>query len=251
MSKTIHLVVAVILLPLGASFLSAQERTFSFSLSAGLARLSLDQVDEDNQRDVEGWNRQGLLVGSFPSMKNAFMLSLKGWYRYDRDFAFSFSVSRGTREVSASSRTSEQTLKLNRSVGFTDVMVGVLYYVPISSDVVEGYAGAEVGMMYAQANADAYGATTIYDVDVPEQTFVYLETDGAFSAKRTVAHLTLGTSLRVYAPVFLRMEAQYKIGPVGKMNGHVTRIGSEGEETTSIEFDFSGFFFTLGIGVRL
>lgn len=250
MFRTPHLLVSFILLTVAACFSHAQERTFSFSLSAGYARLSLDQVDEDNQRDVEGWNRQGLPVGSFPSMKNAFMLSLKGVYRYERDVAFSLSVSDGSREVSTTYNTPEQTFTLVRSVGFTDFTFGVLYHVPIYYDVVEGYAGADVGLMRARANAEAYGTKTIKIVD-STQTVVTADTKGTYKASKTMVNVTLGTTVRVFEPMFLRAEAQYKVGKVGKMDGHVTRMGSEGEETTSIEFDFSGFFFTLGIGVRL
>ncbi len=249
MSRTNHLVVALLLLFMSTSLLSAQEGTFSFSLSAGLARLSLDEVDRDNQRDVEGWNRQGVVIGAFPSMKNSFMLSFTGAYRYERDVAFSFSVSDGSREVSTSSSTPEQTLTLIRSVGFTDFTFGVLYHFPLYYDLVESYAGAEVGLMRARAQAEAYGRKTIKIVD-STQTVVTADTKGTYKASKTTVNVTLGSTVRVFAWVFLRAEAQYKVGKVGKMDGRVTRMGSELEETTSIAFNYSGFLLTLGLGVR-
>lgn len=227
----------------------AQENTFSLNLSAGLARLQLDQVDEDNQRDVEGWNRQGVFIGPFPSIKSAFMLSLKGVYRHDRDVAFSLSVSDGSREVSTSYTTPEQTLTLVRSVGFTDVTVGVLYHFPLYYDRVESYIGGEVGFMKARAEAEAYGSKTVKIVD-STQTFVTADTKGKYRASTTMASVMLGATVQLFEPLFLRAEAQYKVGKVGKMDGHVTRMGTEREETTSIEFNYSGFLLTLGVGVR-
>lgn len=230
--------------------LFAQEETFSVNISAGFARLQLDQVDDDNQRDVEGWNRQGVFIGPFPSIKNAFLLSVKGVYRYDREVAFSFSISNGSREVSTSYTTSEQTLTLIRSVGFTDVTVGVLYHFSLYSGRAESYIGGEAGLMNARAEAEAYGAKTTKIVD-STQTIITADTKGKYSAGKTMASVIVGATARVVEPLFLRAEAQYKVGNVGRMNGRVTRIGSEREETTSIEFNYSGFLFTLGIGIRL
>lgn len=229
--------------------LRAQEGTFSVNLSAGLAHLQLDQVDEDNQRDVEGWNRQGVFIGPFPSIKNAFLLSLKAVYRYDRDMAFSLSVCEGSREVSSSYTTPEQTLTLIRSVSFTDVTVGVLYHFPLSYDRVEGYVGGEVGFMKARAEAEAYGSRTVKIVD-STQTFVTADTKGTYRAGKTMASVLLGATMQLFEPIFLRAEAQYKVGNVGKMDGRVTRMGTERDETTSIEFNYSGFLLTLGIGAR-
>jgi hypothetical protein len=209
----------------------------------------MTQVDEDNQRDIEGWNRQGVYIGSFPSIKNAFMLSLKGVYRHDRDVAVSLAVADGSREVSTSYTTPEQTLTLIRSVGFTDVTFGVLYHFPLAFHSVESYLGGEVGFMWARAQAEAYGTKTIKIVD-STQTIVTVDTKGIYKARKTMANVTAGATVWVFEPVFVRAEAQYKVGNVGKMDGHVTRTGSERDETTSIEFNYSGFLLTLGLGVR-
>ncbi len=231
------------------TLVQAQERTFTLSLSAGLAHMSLDQVDQDNQSDVEGWNRQGIFIGSFPSLKNAFMLSAKGSYRYDRDVAFSFSFSDASREVSTLYNTPEQTLKLVRSVGFTDATFGVVYHFPLYYDLAESYAGAEVGLMWARAHAEAYGTRTLKIVDSTE-TFPTLDTKGTYNATKTMVNALVGMHVRVFESLFLSAELKYKVGKVGKMDGHVTRIGSEGDETTSIEFDYSGLLITLGLGVK-
>lgn len=228
---------------------SAQEHTFLFSVSAGLARMSLDQVDEDNQRDVEGWNLQGVPIGSFPSMKNAFMLSLKGSYRYDRDIALLFSISDASQEVSTSYNTSDQTLELIRSVGFTDATFGVLYHFPLYYDIAESYAGAEIGVMWARARAKAYGTRTRKIADSTE-TVPTVDTKGTYKANKTIVNALAGMTVQVFEPLFLSAELKYKVGKVGKMDGHVTRIGDERDETTSIEFDYSGLLVTLGLGVR-
>jgi hypothetical protein len=229
--------------------LFAQEGTFSLNLSVGLAHLQLDQVDEDNQRDVEGWNHQGVFIDPFPSIKNAFMLSLKGVYRYDRDVAFSLAISDGSREVSTSYTRPEQTLTLIRSVGFTHVTLGVLYHFPLFYGRAEGYVGGDVGVLKARAQAEAYGSRMVKIID-STQTFVTADTKGTYRASKTVADVTLGATVRLFEPVFLRTEAQYTVGKVGKMDGRVTRMGTERDETTSIEFNYSGFLFTLGVGVQ-
>ena len=227
----------------------SQDRTFSFSATAGITHLNLGDVDQDNQNDVNGWNAQGMPIGSFPSLKTSFLYSVKGAYRIDRDIAFTVSVARSTHRVTAEYSTVNKELLLNRSLGFTDYMFGVLYHFPLYYDDIEGYAGGEVGIMDAYAHADAYAAQLII-IDQDIEVFPYVDTRGDYSIRKTTFNATVGANVRVIGPAFLRVDAQYKFGNAGKMDGHVTRIDSEGDDTTTIGFDFSGLILTLGVSVR-
>jgi hypothetical protein len=227
----------------------SQDRTFTVSASAGITHLNLGDIDQDNQNDVNGWNAQGIPIGSFPTLKTSFLYSLKGAYRIDRDIAFTVSVARSTHRVTAEYSAVNQELLLNRSLGFTDYTFGIVYHFPLYYDIIEGYAGGEVGIMNAYAHADAYAARLI-TIEEQEEVFPYVDTIGDYNVRKTIFNATLGANVHVIGPAFLRVDALYKFANVGKMDGHVTRIDSEGDETTTIGFDFSGLVLTLGVSVR-
>lgn len=227
----------------------SQDRTFSVSATAGITHLNLGDVDEDNQNDVNGWNSQGIPIGSFPSLKSSFLYSVKGAYRIDRDIAFTVSVARSTHRVTTEYSEVNQELLLNRSLGFTDYTVGVLYHFPLYYDIIEGYAGGEAGIMDAYAHADAFAARLI-TIDQDVEVFPYVDTIADYRIRKMILSAVVGANVQVIGPAFLRIDAQYKFGNAGKMDGHVSRIDSEGDETTSIGFDFSGLILTFGVSVR-
>jgi hypothetical protein len=227
----------------------SQDRTFSVSATAGITHLNLGDVDQDNESDVNGWRGQGIPIASFPSLKTSFLYSLKGEYRIDRDIAFTVSYARSTHRVTTEFSEVNQELLLNRSLGFTDYTVGVLYHFPLFYDIIEGYAGGEAGIMDAYAHADAYAARLII-IEENTEVFPYVDTIGDYKIRKMILSAIVGANFRVMGPAFLRADAQYKFGNAGKMDGHVSRIDSEGDETTSIGFDFSGLILTFGVSVR-
>lgn len=245
--STLRLSVTALLLVAAAA--RSQDRTFSVGFSAGIAHLNLDQVDQDNQADVNGWNSQGIPISSFPSLKTSFMYALKGSYRIDRDVAFTVSIARSTHRVVAEYSSPSEELLLNRSVGFTDYTIGVLYHFPLYYDILEGYAGGEAGFMAAYAHADAFAARLIM-IGEDTEVYPYVDTIGDYTANKTTFNATVGANLRIVGPAFVHAEAQYKFGNAGKMDGHVRRIDSEVDETSSIGFDFSGLLLRLGVSVR-
>ncbi|HEX9829350.1 MAG TPA: hypothetical protein VGB10_03985, partial [Bacteroidota bacterium] len=158
---------------------SAQELPWSFSVSGGWAYLSLNQVDEDNRLDVEGWHRQGVFIDPLGSVKSALMLTAKGTYRVDRDYVLSLTVAHAQREVSSSYSGFDASLDLTRSIGFTDALVGIYLYSPFFPLNAEVNAGGEAGMMFARAEAEAYGTRTEKVADTT-QTSIIVDSKGTY-----------------------------------------------------------------------
>ena len=227
---------------------SAQELPWSFSVSGGWAYMSLNQVDEDNKLDVEGWQRQGVFIDPLGSVKSALMLTAKGTYRIDRDYVLSLTVAHAEREVSSSYSGFDASLDLTRSIGFTDALVGIYLYSPFFPLNAEVYAGGEAGMMFARAEAEAYGTRTEKVADTT-QTSIIVDSKGTYRINKLVLNVVAGADVHVFDPLFVRLEAKYKFGKVGKMEGDVRRFTTMSTEETSIEFDYSGLFLTVGIGI--
>jgi hypothetical protein len=225
----------------------AQESPFTFSVSGGWVYMSLDQVDEDNQRDIEGWRVQGIPIEDFGSLKTALQFGAKGTYRFERDIVLSLSFTHAEREVRAEYLSYDATLELDRSVGFTDVLAGLGFYYPITPLHAEAYAGGEVGMMYARADAKAYG--TQQKTSDTTQIDIVLDSEGHYKKNKLVLNAVAGMNFHVFEPLFLQVEAKYKFGKVGKLEGDVRRFNDTAVQETTIEFDYSGLFLSLGIGI--
>ncbi|HEY5615654.1 MAG TPA: hypothetical protein VIL52_06490, partial [Bacteroidota bacterium] len=134
------------------------------------------------------------------------------------------------------------------SIGFTDALVGVAFYSPVTPLNAEVYAGGEAGMMFARAEAEAYGTRT-EKVSDTTQTSVVVDTKGTYRINKLVLNVVAGADVHVFDPLFVRLEAKYKFGKVGKMEGDIRRFTTMSTEETSIEFDYSGLFLTVGIGI--
>jgi len=221
---------------------------WSLSVSAGIAQMNLDQVDGDNQRDVDGWNAQGVFVPPFTSVKSALMVAAKATYRFERDIVLSLSAANAQQKVSTAYDTPEAKLSMTRSVGFTDLLFGVAYYFPIAPLRAETYVETEAGVMFARADAEAYGTQTTKVVD-STQTTIIADTKGIFRYTKPIVNVAVGANITILEPFFVRLQAQYKFGNVGTMEGDVTRFGEKRREETTIEFNYSGFLFTLGVGI--
>ena len=49
----------------------------------------------------------------------------------------------------------------------------------------------------------------------------------------------------------MKLEGFYKFAKIGKIDGELTQFGAPVPHTTSIDFDYSSFFITLGFGMEL
>jgi hypothetical protein len=240
----------VLALTSGGLFSSeAQEGTWSVSASVGYARLGLSQVEDDNGRDVEFWRAQGFSIPPLASLKNGLEFAMKAVYRYDRDFALTVAVSTLGKRVSSSSATTDEQMNIRRSVGYTDVMVGLMYHMPVLLVVIDPYFGAEAGILLATAEASTFGTRTL-DLAQGRQTVVVVDSRGSYRGSKTIVSALAGTTVRFFSALIARAEFKYRVAPMGKLRGDVTRSGQTTEEATSIEFDLSGFVVSFGIGVE-
>jgi hypothetical protein len=105
-----------------------QDRRYSITGSGGYSLLSLGSVDEKNASDVVGWNSLGIPASNFASVKQSPFFSGRLTYRFSREIAFSFFGSSFSKSVSSSYNGADAMLQLERSVGATDLSLGVAYY---------------------------------------------------------------------------------------------------------------------------
>ncbi len=230
--------------------LNAQDRGWSLTGSVGYALLSLDRVDDDNSSDVKGWNRLGIRVGTFASVKRSPVFSGRVRYRLSREFALSLTALYNSKKVTASYAGPDATLSLIRSVGSSDVSLGIAYFPSAQLYVLEWYLQVDMALTFARATAEAHGTQTVKIDGVPT-SIPTVETSATFKKSKISLGVFLGADIPIVPSVFFRFEGGYRFAQLGKLDGDVTRFGEHTTETTSIEFNYSGFLVCAGIGITL
>ncbi len=236
-----------------ASFspLHAQEGTWTLSGSTGVVILTLKDVEGDNRRDVELWNLlEKIPIGNFQPLDYALGFAVSGSYRFDRDIALTFGVTTFRKEVATSYHGSEASLEMRRVVGTTDFKLGLAYYLPRTFQDIESYFLVELGSMRSRATADAFGTRTGKNAD-STITLITYNSQGVYEKSKLVVTTGFGATSRIFSNVFLKLEGIYKFAKIGKIDGELVQFGTPVPHTTSIDFDYSCFFITLGFGMEL
>lgn len=232
------------------STLIAQSHPWSITGSAGTSILNLGAVDDDNAADAEGWARQGYTVSRFPSVKQALLYSARLSYRHDREFAVSMIALYSSKTVRASYHSYDGDLDLSRGIGSTDIILGIAYYPAAQLYFLEWYFQATFGLTFASATANATGVRYVKIAGVPTPQPL-IETVATFSRTKTSVGAGAGMDIPILQRVAIKAEALYRVAQVGAMSGTVSRFGEQSDETTTIDFDYSGFLITAGIRVEL
>jgi len=246
MKKGLFLVILT-LLQLSGAF--AQEGTWNVIGSAGVAALSMRDVERDNQNDINGWNLyENIPIGSFQPFDYAFSWSVSGSYRFDRDWAVTFGITDFKKEVAASYRDARVDLELRRTVGSMDFMAGLAYFFPPAIQQVETYFLLELGLMNSRATAEALGSKT-EKINDSTYTYTTYDTHGVYDKSKLIVNVGVGATSQMFEPLFMRVQATYKMAKIGKIDGEVTQFGATVPHTTSIDFDYSSFLITIGFGI--
>lgn len=226
--------------------LHGQYRKWSVTASAGINQLSLDAVDEKNQQDADGWSKQGYPLGTIASVKQSPVYSLAVGYRYDRDFAISLTGSYWSKTVSTSYSDPDAFLRIDRGVGSTDVVFGISYYPSARPFFLDWYIQTNVGIKMARATSKAFG--TLNQKQGPALVPVpFVDTDALFTKSKLAVGALLGADIPLSGGFFLNAEGGYRFAQFGTMDGDVTQMGQTSVQTTSIEFDYSGFQVSAGL----
>ncbi len=229
--------------------LRAQEGTWSVSASTGIVVLTLKDVEGDNRRDVELWYlNENIPIGNFQPLDYALGFAASGSYRFDRDIALTFGVTTFRKEVATSYHGSEASLEMRRVVGTTDFKFGLAYYLPRSFQDIESYFLVELGSMRTRATADAFGTRTEKNAD-STITLITYDSQGVYEKTKLVVTAGFGATSRLFSNVFMKLEGIYKFAKIGKIDGTLTSFGAPVPHTTSIDFDYSSFFISLGFGM--
>ena len=226
-----------------------QYRKWSVAAAIGYNQFNLDAVDEKNEADVQGWARQGYLVGPLASVKQAPSVSAGIAYRFDRDFGFSFAASYWSKTVSSSYNSSGAMLQLERGVGSTDVVLGISYYPSARPYFLEWYLQANFGICLARATAKAVGWQMVKtgSVLVPE---LFVDTDATFTKSKATVGILAGADMPLAGGLSLKAEAGYRFAQFGTMEGDVTQLGQHSTQTSTITFDYSGFQVSAGLRLQ-
>ena len=230
--------------------LHAQYRKWSVGATLGYNRLNLDAVDEKNQSDVEGWAKQGLLLGQLASVKQSPFYSAGVSYRFDRDFGFSFTGSYWSKTVSSSYNGSDATLQLERGVGSTDFVLGISYYPSSRPFFLEWYVQTNLGVSLARATAKAVGTQMVKSGSVLIPV-TFIDTDGTYKKLKAIVGVLVGADIPLIGGLSLKAEAGYRFAQFGTMDGDVTQLGQHSVQTSTIEFDYSGFQLSAGFRFQL
>lgn len=228
----------------------AQDRTFSITGSAGYSLLSLGVIDEKNASDVVGWSALGFPVSNFASVKQSPFFSGRLSYRFSREITFSIYASSFSRSVSSSYDGPDAMLHLDRSVGATDLSLGVAYYPAVQPYFLQWYLQVNLGVILTRASTKAFGTQNTKPTDVG---FVspLVDSEGKYRKTKPFAAFSVGADLPLYLGFFLKGEAGYRSAQVGELDGDITLSGVHSSETSATSFDFSGFMVSMGVGITL
>jgi hypothetical protein len=168
LGRSLTRICSALLLTIGAIQQPAlgQDRRFSISGSAGYCLLSLGAVDEKNAADVVGWSNLGIPVSDFASVKQSPFFSDRVTYRFSREIAFSFYGSSFSKSVSSSYDGPDAVLQLERSVGATDLSLGVASYPAVQPYLLQWYLQVNLGVILARASTKAVGTQNTKPTDI-------------------------------------------------------------------------------------
>jgi hypothetical protein len=225
------------------------ESSLTFSGSMGYAILSLKQVNEDHERDVASFNEEGIALPAFPTMHTFPVVSGSVIYRFGPYGAVTLHIVDFSMAVNTEYSDTANSVSLERTVGATDVIAGIQYFIPPFIEIGEWFVELEVGNTYARATAEASGMTTIKQ---GEATVTVPSIDEKVRYKKTKTFIAagFGVNIPVLKPIVLTAKAKFKSAPVGQMDGKVTEFGETFQETSTTTFDYSGLFFSLGLGIE-
>ena len=252
MGRSLTRVCAALLLTISAVQQSTlgQDRTFSITGSVGYSLLSLGAVDAKNASDVVGWSNLGIPVSNFGSVKQSPFFSGRISYRYTRDFSVSIYGSYFSRAVSSSYDGSDAVLQLERSVGATDLSLGIAYFPAAQPYLFQWYLQVNLGVILARGTAKAVGSQAAKPADVVVMVPL-VDTEGKYKKAKTSAAFCVGADMPLFQRVFLKGEAGYRVAQVGELDGDITRFGVQSNETSTTSFNFSGFVVSVGVGITL
>jgi len=227
----------------------SQEGTWTVSLSGGVVAPSLTTVNEILDKTIRDWNEIQLIpIGPFDHFSTAPAFGLRGEYRYDRDMAVTVSALYSGQKVHSAFRDSADRVNLDRSVQTVEAMVGLSYYLPPLVFDMEVSVAVDVGLVFARADAVSF-YSRLEKVGADNVDVVYFDSEAVYTKTKLIANAGLVWTWKVFDPVFVKAEAQYRFRNVGKMNGEIRRLQGTVQEETITDFDFSGFSAMVGIGI--
>jgi opacity protein-like surface antigen len=137
-----------------------------------------------------------------------------------------------------------------RRVESFDVILNLHYYFDYNQESrFNKYIGLGSGLVFAKAKSIT--GILFYGPEFPSRQSVY--TQGSFSKTSLTAVISAGADFRLFNFISLWGEAGYQYAKVGQMEGTVRPLDDTPNATfpTEASFDFSGFYFRTGLGIRL
>ena len=231
-----------------AQRMEGQDRGVSVTGSGGYGIFNLAAVDAKNAADVAGWSALGVPLSNFVSVKQSPFFSGRVTYRTTREFAVSLYASTFSKSASASYRGSDTQLQLDRSVGATDITVGIAYYPAAQPYGFQWYLQTNLGVILARASANAYGEQASKQGAVTVMVPL-VNSEANYRKTKTCAAFCLGADVPLSSGVFLKGEGGYRVAQVGQLNADTVDFGVPGTQISTTIFDYSGLVVSLGVGI--
>jgi hypothetical protein len=173
-------------------------------------------------------------------------------YRFDREYSVALNAYHDSRTVETAWSSPEDALSLKRRIKATVISGGLLFHLPTDMDS-DLFAEVEIGMLFARATSYALWTHTekMSDTSLTVVTEIFDDTRGVFEKSKLIVSAALGGSLRLFGPMILRGKVLYRLGQIGTMDGSIVKFGQTADQTTSIEFNFSGFLILGSIGIEI
>lgn len=250
MNRLFSILVGGVIIPVGA--VSAQEGMWTLSAGGGYALINLSAVKSDMERDVRIYNEAGFGLPPFPSPGPGTAFTATATYRFDREYSVALNAYHDTRTVQSSWSDPEDALSLKRRLKATVVSAGILYHFPTEMDS-DLFAEVELGILFARATSYALWTHTekFSDSTLTYVTETIDDTRGVFEKSKLIVSAAMGGSVRVFGPFFLRGTVLYRLGQIGTIDGVITKFGQTADQTTSVDFNFSGFLLLATVGIEL
>ena len=215
----------------------------------GYVKLAMGDVEQVNKSNILSWRELDLPMPLFQSIRPTIFATGMVGYEFMYGSSIILSFTRHSREVESIYAGPLANLSLYRSLGTSDVMLGLRTGLLRPLGLIDISVELNVGSAEAWAAAEATGATLlVFEGDTT--TVRFAETSAEYSLSKTFTAAGIIASMPIIDPLVLKVAVRYKSGPIGFLDGTLISFGETSDITTLTEFDYSGFYISAGLALE-
>ncbi len=140
----------------------------------------------------------------------------------------------------------------SRQIELFEIGFGLHYFFNYSSwKRVNTYLGAGAGLGFGWSESDVF---------YQDQQNNLVDNRGEFSSNALTAHIAAGANIRIFPAFFISGEVGYRFANLQNLTGtfkanqrlpNGTINNTDDDFSTTAAYDFSGFYITIGIGIKI